>query len=125
MDPLELLRVEAAQKRRRAIAKAREEYRRTIREINALGRKIKGRKRYSRGRTGDGSNYAILTTIRAAELVLRDCGPMRLVELTLEVQRRGCRAGDDPASVQRAIRASLGYNRGKFVRDGDQWRVVE
>jgi hypothetical protein len=51
---------------------------------------------------------------------------MSLAELTLEVQRRGCRSLDDPRAVAHAINSGLQYYRGKFKRDRDgRWSIAD
>jgi hypothetical protein len=95
MDGIDLLRQQALLKRNAAVQAARREYHAAIKEIAALARKLnlkpEGRPR-KRLPAGDANLKA--TTV--AREVLREGKPMALVELTIEVQRRGCRSLDDP-----------------------------
>ena len=60
-----------------------------------------------------------------AREVLLEGKAMTLVELTLEVQRRGCRSQDDPRLVAKAIRNGLNHYRREFKRDGNgRWAVL-
>jgi len=55
-------------------------------------------------------------------VVLREGKPLTLVELTIEIMNRGCRASDDPKVVANAVRGSLCYHKGRFRRDeAGQW----
>jgi len=55
------------------------------------------------------------TAIQAAEAVLAEGKPLTLIELTIEVMKRGCRATDDPKVVANAIRGSLSYHKRRFL----------
>ena len=124
MDAIDLLRAQALTKRNAAIQAARREYHAALKEINALASKLnlkpEGRPR-KRASVGDPNLKA---TVVARE-ILREGTPMTLVELTIEVQRRGCRVLDDPRAVAHAIRQGLNYRRG-FKRDREgRWRVAQ
>jgi hypothetical protein len=70
------------------------------------------------------SDYSGLKATTVAREILLEGKPMTLVELTIEVQRRGCRSQDDPRAVAHALRSGLRYHRG-FKRDGEgRWAVV-
>ena len=90
MDGIDLLRRQALAKRNAAIQAARREYHAALKEISALARKLslkpigRPRKRLS---AGDPNLKA--TTV--AREVLLEGKPLTIVELTIEVQRRGCR----------------------------------
>jgi len=50
------------------------------------------------------AGFAPTIASRVARAILLEGKPMTLVELTIEVQRRGCRSLDDPRIVAKAIR---------------------
>ncbi len=123
MDGIELLKSEAREKRDKAMRKARHEYMMAVREIRAVERKLRSAE--TRRRVRQFQHFHILqdeslkeaTAIQAAEVVLREGKPLTLVELTIEVMKRGCRSMDDPKVVANAIRGSLTYHKGRFFRD--------
>src|SRR3954451_1644072 len=124
MDGIDLLRQQALAKRNTAIQAARREYHAAVKEINALARKLnlkpQGRPR-KRLPAGDPNLKA--TTL--AREVLLEGKPLTIVELTLEVQRRGCRPRDDPRAVAHAIRSGLQNHGREFKRDEKgRWSVV-
>jgi hypothetical protein len=116
MDGIDLLRSQALTKRNTAIQAARREYHAALKEINALARKLnlkpQGRPR-KRLAAGDPNLKA--TTV--AREVLLEGKPLTIVELTLEVQRRGCRVLDDPRTVAHAITGGLQNYRRVFRKD--------
>jgi hypothetical protein len=123
MDGIDLLRRQALLKRNAAILAAKREYHATLKEIVALGRKI-GVKQRGRPRKIVASDYSGLRATTVAREILRERKPMTLVELTLEVQRRGCRSQDDPRAVGHAIDSGLRHYRREFKRDGERrWAV--
>jgi hypothetical protein len=124
MDGIDLLRQQALANRNTAIQAARREYHAAVKEINALASKLnlkpQGRPR-KRLPAGDPNLKA--TTV--AREILREGKPMSLVELTIEVQRRGCRPLDDPRAVAHAIRSGLAHCRREFKRDENgRWQLV-
>src|SRR3954466_3111387 len=108
MDGIDLLRQQALTKRNAAIQAARREYHAALKEIRALARKLnlkpQGRPRKRRA-AGDPNLKA--TTV--AREVLLEGKPLTIVELTIEVRRRGCRSADHPRDVAHAIRSGLSY----------------
>jgi hypothetical protein len=123
MDGIDLLKQQALLKRNAAILAAKREYHAALKEIAALKRKLSirppGRPR-KRLPAGDPNLKA--TTV--AREVLLEGKPMTIVELTLEVQRRGCRSLDDPRAVAHAIRAGLQHYRRQFRKDENgRWSV--
>ena len=49
-----------------------------------------------------------------------------LVELTIEVQRRGCRSQDNPRAVANAVYGGLTYYRKQLKRDENgRWAVAQ
>lgn len=132
MNPIEVLYADARAKRDSAIQKARAEYALDVRDIRAIARKLRShgskKPRYPAFRNPvRARNHSCreLTVIGAAELILREGEPMTLVELTIEVQRRGCRTNDDPHAVLSAINSSFRYHRDRFRKDGKGlWSLV-
>ena len=122
MDGIDLLRAQALQKRNAAIAAARREYAAALKEITALKRKL-GLKPIGRPRKIIASDYAGLKATTVAKEILLEGKPMTMVELTLEVQRRGCRPLDTPRDVAHAIRRGLQYYARQFRKD-DKGRWV-
>jgi hypothetical protein len=125
MDGIDLLKREALAKRNAAILQAKRDYQAALREIAALRRKLRirlpGRPR-KRLPAGDPNLKA--TTV--AREILLEGKPMTMVELTLEVQRRGCRPLDRPREVAHAIRSGLQHYRREFKRDeAGRWSVVD
>ena len=122
MDGIDLLRQQALARRNAAIQAARREYHASLKEIRALAAKLNlkplGRPR-KRLPAGDPNLKA--TTV--AREILLEGKPMSMVELTLEVQRRGCRPLDRPREVAHAIRSGLQHYRREFKRD-DRGRWV-
>jgi hypothetical protein len=124
MDGIELLRQQALLKRNATILAAKREYHVTLKEIAALQRKI-GVKRPGRPRKIVASDYSGLKATTVAREVLLEGKPMTIVELTLEVQRRGCRSLDEPRAVAHAIRSGLQYYRRQFRKDHTgRWMVA-
>ena len=131
-EALELLRQKALDRRNVAIQAAKREYFLALRDIRNLARKLslekRGRPRKVQYdtpiRNGNGSceDWSVVHTI---ELILGEGRPLTLVELTIEVQRRGCRAKDDPRVVAKAVRNCLGNYPDRFKRDeAGRWKVV-
>lgn len=128
-DAYALLRLQARAKRDRLIRAARNEYAATVVEIGKLAKAICQRRptppETRLVRSGDGKPFSDMTAIEAAEAVLLEGEPLRLTELTLEVQARGCRAGDDPHAVAHAIRSAMRYHKCRFVRDkAGRWAIA-
>lgn len=129
MSPItELVKV-ARKKRNAAIQAARDEYDETIREISKLARKMgqrypKAPYRKSKEKSGDFANYKVS---EAVEVVLRESAkPMAALEVTLDIQRRGCRPHEDPRYLVRSVRGVLNYHTGKkFSQCGDgRWEIL-
>lgn len=120
-DAYALLRLQARAKRDRAIRAARNEYTATLAEITKLAKVIRQKRptppETRLVRSGGNKPFSEMTAIEAAETVLLEGEPLRLTELTLEVQARGCRSGDDPRAVAHAIRSAMRYHKCRFVRD--------
>jgi hypothetical protein len=126
MAAVELLKHQAIAKRNEAIRTAKVEYRIAMQEIKALSRKLKLRSRgrprlaaYIRRAADIGDpNRGKPASVVVVE-ILREGVSVSLAELTLEVQRRGCRANDDPRDVAQTIRGTLYYYRDQINRGGD------
>jgi hypothetical protein len=124
MDGIDLLKQQALLTRNAAILAARREYHAALKEIKVLQRKL-GLKPPGRPRKINASDYSGLKATTVAREILLEGRPMTIVELTLEVQRRGCRSLDDPRAVGHAIRAGLQHYRRQFRKDDKgRWSVV-
>lgn len=117
-DAIDYLRADALRRRNAAIAAARREYATALKEINALNKKLCIKKR-GRPTKHIASDYAGLRATTVAREILMEGKPMTIVELTIEVQRRGCRPLDHPRDVAHAIRSGLNYYRREFKKDRD------
>jgi hypothetical protein len=129
MDAYAMLRLQARAKRDRAIRAARADYAHALTEITKLSKAIRQKRPAAiearSVRSGDDKPFSDMSAIEAAERVLLEGEPLRLTELTLEVQARGCRAGDDPRAVAHAIRSAFRYHHNRFRRDkAGRWGVV-
>ena len=132
MDAYSQLRKLARQKRDRAILAARDECRQTLAEINALAKRVTQKRTprttalaLLRSLSDDDTPFCELTTIAAAERVLRERGPLRITEIVVEVQERGHRAGDDPRRLVPAIRAAFRYHSEKIRKGLDgRWATL-
>lgn len=131
MNTLEQLVLEARQRRDASIAKAHKRYKKRLEVINRKSRPVKlvspkMRQRFPQRRLGPDGDYSKMYTIEAGEHVLRELGPMTLIELTIEVQRRGCRSGDCHLKVENTLRVSLIYHSERFSRDeAGRWGLNE
>lgn len=77
-----------------------------------------------RDRPSKCADYSGLRAATVAREILSEGKPLTIAELTVEVQRRGCRPLDDPRVVAHTIRALL-YRPGQFRKDGQgQWSVA-
>jgi len=124
MDGIDLLRREALLKRNATILAAKREYAASLKEIKLLQRKL-GLKRPGRPRRIVASDYSGLRPTTLAVEILREGKPMSLAELTIEVQRRGCRSMDDPRAVAKAIDSGLRQHARRFKRDEKgRWSVA-
>ena len=116
MDGIDLLRQQALLKRNATILAAKREYQAALKEIRVLQRKL-GLKPMGRPRKIVASDYSGLKATTVAREILLEGKPMTLAELTIEVQRRGCRSLDDPRAVAHAIRSGLQHYRRQFRKD--------
>jgi hypothetical protein len=125
MDAIKLLRLRAAARRDEKIKAARAEYSHTLRQLTEIGLALGEPEAAKIGiadrriHESNGKPFNKLTVIQAAERVLSEGKPLTAVELALEIQRRGCRADDDPRAVLGSVRSAFYYHRGRFSRDAD------
>jgi hypothetical protein len=122
---IELLKREALLRRNAAILKAKRDYHHDLKVIKQIGRKVglcmRGRPRMIVMADEDASLKA--TTV--AKRILLEGHRLTLRELTLEVQRRGCRPLDDYRDVSHAIDCGLRNYRRYFKRDAEgRWGIV-
>jgi hypothetical protein len=123
MDAIELLLDQARTRRDTAILEAKREYHYALRQIQELNRKLRLRKPAKPRRIMPGEHPSLKATT-VARAILMEGRPMTMVELTLEVQRRGCRSGDRPRAVAHAIRAGLRYYSREIRRDDNgRWSM--
>jgi hypothetical protein len=124
MDPIDELIRQARTKRDTAILAAKREYHYALRELRDLKRKLRLR-RASKPRMIAPGEHPSLKATTVARAILLEGRPMTMVELVLEVQRRGCRSGDHPRAVAHAIRAGLRYY-GREIRRDDlgRWAAI-
>jgi hypothetical protein len=127
MDGIDLLRAQALARRNSAIARAKREYHEALKAIKVLERKlrIKPPGRPCKNQANDLSGLKAATV---AIEILREGKAMSIAELTIEVQKRGCRVLDDPRLVAHSIEGGLHYHRrrtGEFERDAaGRWVAV-
>ena len=126
MDNLQRLIFQARQKRDKAIAVARRDYAATMKDVRSIARRLGVRRiKMPSFAVQENGSLAGLTTVYAAEIVLRERQPLTLPELTLEVQRRGCRSDDDSRVVLNAIRNGIRHHPDRFSHDRrGRWSVV-
>ncbi|NOY42801.1 MAG: hypothetical protein GXP26_13325 [Planctomycetes bacterium] len=131
MDIHQLLYAEAREVRDTAIEEARKHYKRKLTEIDRLLSSLDVEKpprpRYTVPHTARPSGESLhgMTTIKAAEHVLREGQSLTTVELVIEIQRRWCRSGDDPRKVAKCIRSAFGYHRERFQKDkAGRWCLI-
>jgi hypothetical protein len=129
MDIYEKLRRQVHANRVKDIQAAHDRYKLAIQNINALQAMMGFGRNFihtrEMRRSGMGTPFSRLTALEAADRVLTEGVPLTLAELTLEVQRRGCRAKDDPRRLHKAIASAFHYHKHRFVRDGTlKWTAI-
>jgi hypothetical protein len=114
MDAIELLKRDARERRNTAILAAKRRYFVEIAEINALDRKLRitkagrpRRKDLDRPIVNGNLSCFGMTLVATLETILGEGKQMTSTELTIEVQRRGCRAKDDPRALAKTVRSCL------------------
>jgi hypothetical protein len=124
MDGIELLLDQARTKRDTAILEAKREYHYALRQIRELRRKLRLRPPSKPRRIAPGEHPSLKATT-VARAILLEGRPMTMVELVIEVQRRGCRTGDRPRAVAHAIRTGLRYYSREIKQDENgSWLLV-
>jgi len=66
--------------------------------------------------------WSVPTCARVAEKVLRERGPLPLLDLVVAMREAGFRADDEPRLVRNAVAKALYTNR-QFKQDGKRWTV--
>jgi hypothetical protein len=122
---IELLKREALIRRNAAILKAKRDYCHELKVIKQIGRSVglcmPGRPR----KVAEATEDASLKATAVARQILMEGHRLTLRDLTLEVQRRGCRSADDYRVVSHAINSGLGRYRRFFKRDGEgRWNCA-
>src|SRR3954447_15777603 len=116
-EAIELLKREALLRRNSAILKAKRDYYHDLKVIKQIGRGVglcmPGRPRKVIVAAEDAS----LKPTTVAKQILLEGHRMTLRELTLEVQRRGCRSADDYRVLSHAIASGLRNYRRYLKRD--------
>jgi hypothetical protein len=124
MDGIDLLRRQALIRRNTAIQAAKQDYHAALMEIAALARKLNLKQRGRPCKIG-ARDYTGLQAATVAMEILREGKAWSLVELTIEVQRRGCRPHDNPRAVAHAVAGGLTYYHKLLKRDENgRWSVV-
>jgi hypothetical protein len=118
MDGIDLLKRDALLRRNTKILAAKREYYNELKAIKALGRKL-GVCLPGRPRKVVVTEDASLKATTVAKQILLEGTRLTLRELTLEVQRRGCRSADDYRAVAHAINSGLSHYGRHFKRDGE------
>ena len=123
MDGIDLLKRDALLRRNAKILAAKREYHNELKAIKVLGRKL-GVCMPGRPRKAVVTEDASLKATTVAIAVLMEGKRLTLRELTLEVQRRGCRSADDYRPVAHAISSGLQHYRRHFRKDeAGRWMV--
>jgi choline dehydrogenase-like flavoprotein len=124
MEAIELLRRDALLRRNAKILAAKRDYYKELKAIKTLGRSL-GVCLTGRPRKALVTEDASLNATTVAKQILLEGKRMTLRELTLEVQRRGCRSADDYRVVSHAINSGLRNYRRHLKRDeAGRWSVV-
>lgn len=70
------------------------------------------------------NGYAEVSIPDACELILRECGPLAMTQLVVELQGRGFRADSNSRVLMDSIRRAFGHYKGRFERGRDGRWVV-
>jgi hypothetical protein len=133
MELIEQLRAEARKTRDENIRRVQKQYRETLRDISKLQQRLNDRwagnlrtNVYSQlGLLKPVGEFANLTTVQAAEIVLGEGKPLSLKELSVELHSRGCRPHSALRSMTNALRAGLQYHWDRFrLNDEGKWELV-
>ena len=121
---IELLKHEALLRRNAAILKAKRDYHHELKVIRQIGRSV-GLCVPGRPRKVVPTENPMLRAAVVARQILMEGKRLTLRELTLEVQRRGCRSADSYRVVSHAIDAGLSRYRRHFKRDDKgRWGIA-
>jgi hypothetical protein len=121
MDAIATLRQQALAKRNARILAAKREYHAALMAIKALARKLDVNQPGRPSKSADNSGLRAGTVARE---ILSEGKALTIAELTVEVQRRGCRPLDDPRVVAHSIRGLL-YRPGVYRKDErGRWGVL-
>jgi hypothetical protein len=125
MEAIELLKRGALLRRNAKILAAKRDYYKELKAIRTLGRSL-GVCLPGKPRKAVVTEDASLKATTVAKQILLEGKAMTLRELTLEVQRRGCRSLDDYRTVAHAINSGLRHYRRFFRRDAEaRWSIVQ
>lgn len=113
-----MLRADARAKRDETIQVARAECRRTLAQLRSIAKRLDEPVRRNEPYQGG------LSSTVYAEQILAEQGPLTLLELAVEAQRRGYRPDDTPKRVLHAFRTSMRYHTGRFCKIGERWGVA-
>jgi len=124
MDAYRTLLAKARATYDKALEKARKDYKQAKRDIRRLHRSVEGRPYIAtpankRNVRRTDKPYSEITTIEAADRILSEGTPLTIVELVLEIQRRGCRPKVRPARMANSLMGSLQYHCARFRRDAE------
>jgi hypothetical protein len=123
MDGIDLLKRDALLRRNAKILAAKRDYYNELKAIKTLGRKL-GVGLPGRPRKPVVTEDASLKVATVARMILLEGKRLTLRDLTLEVQRRGCRSADDYGVVAHAVESGLRNHRQHFKRDGEgRWLI--
>src|SRR3954453_7932997 len=124
MDGIDLLKRDALIRRNAKILAAKREYYNELKAIKQLGRKL-GVCVPGRPRKAVVTEDPTLQVAAVARNILLEGKRLTLRELTVEVQRRGCRSSDDYRAVSHAVSAGLRNHRRHIKRDvAGRWSAV-
>jgi hypothetical protein len=118
MDAIDRLKAQALARRDAAVRAAELDYAHALKEIRAVARRIardsprpRSQKRFKRG-----------SAVALAEAILRERGPLTLLELAVAVQEAGFRAANPRALVSN-LRAAMRYHGTRFWERAGVWGV--
>ncbi len=133
MDPFKKLRDEAIQQRDSLIRHARSQYKLAIKEIRTLQTRLAKRPHsqfsklaYKRlGIEEPKSDYARMTSVQAAKLVLAEGRPLILRELVMTMMSRGHREYEKLHVVTNATRNAMQYHPELFrLNEVGEWELA-
>ena len=119
MNTIEELRRQAKAHRDETIQLARQAYRQTMADLDRIAVRMDKpiRKHWSPLAEG-------LSSTAHAEAILRERGPLTVLEIAVEAQARGYRPGEPARRITHVLRGVLRYHRTRFVRIGEKWALA-